>query len=278
MNPARVRAILERHGLALRRDLGQNFLIDEALARRLVEEAGVEASDTVFEIGTGLGALTRALAARARRVVTLEIDAGLVRALHAEALLPDGVELVHADVLRFDLAGAVRAVEGPVRVVANLPYSISGPALRRLLDLRGLVVDWSVMLQKEVAARVLAEPGTRDYGSLAVLHRLTAEVTKTRELSPGCFHPQPRVRSSFLRMRPRVPPVVAEAELEHVERVVRAAFSQRRKTIANALRDAGWSVAEVEAALAQAGIAPAERAERVPPDAFLRLARATLAP
>jgi hypothetical protein len=153
------------------------------MAARLAELAGVEAGETVIEIGAGLGTLTRALAARAARVIAIEIDAGLVRALRAERLLPDNVELLHADALSVDLAALV---SGPARLVGNLPYSVASPLLRRLLDLRGVLTDWSVMLQREVAARVLAREGSRDYGSLAVLHALTARVEKRAELAPGC--------------------------------------------------------------------------------------------
>jgi 16S rRNA (adenine1518-N6/adenine1519-N6)-dimethyltransferase len=272
-----VRRLLERHGLALRRDLGQNFLVDAAAAERLVLGAGVEPGDRVIEIGTGLGALTRALAARGARVWTLEVDAGLVRALRAEALLPDSVELIHADVLEADLEELARRAGAPLRVVANLPYSISAPALRRLLDLRELLVDASVMLQKEMAARVRAAPGSRDYGSLAVLHHLCVEVRCVLELSPGSFHPRPQVRSSFLRLAPRRPPSLAEGELARVECVVRAAFSKRRKTLANALRGAGpeapWAAQDVDAVLARAGIPGGVRAEELAPEHFLHLAR-----
>jgi 16S rRNA (adenine1518-N6/adenine1519-N6)-dimethyltransferase len=164
-----------------------------------------------------------------------------------------------------------------VRVVANLPYSISAPLLRRLLDLRARLADWSVMLQREVAARLLAPPGTRDYGSLAVLHRLCVELGKELVLAPGCFFPVPRVRSTFVRMRPRRDAPGAE-ELAELERVVRAAFAQRRKTLVNSLRGAplaGLPSAEVlDAVLAAVGIPPRARAESVPPERFLALSRA----
>ena len=277
MSARDVRAFLARHELLARRDLGQNFLCDEGLAARLVERAGVEPDDTVIEIGTGLGILTRALAARARRVVTIEVDAGIVRALRAERALPESVLLVHADALRFDFEALLADCAPPVRLVANLPYSISAPLLRRVLDLRARLSDWSVMLQREVAARLLAAPGGRDYGSLAVLHRLCVELGKELALAPGCFFPVPRVRSTFVRMRP-LPDGPAGAELAEVERVVRAAFAQRRKTLVNSLRGAPLeglpAAAELDAVLARLGIAPGARAESLPPDRFLALARA----
>jgi 16S rRNA (adenine1518-N6/adenine1519-N6)-dimethyltransferase len=278
MRASDIRAFLERHRLLARRDLGQNFLCDEGLAARLVSLAGVEPGDSVVEIGTGLGLLTRALAARAHRVVTLEVDAGLVRALLAEGCLPANVELLHCDVLRSDLADLVAGCEAPVRLVANLPYSISGPVLRRLLDLRGSLVDWSVMLQREVAERLLAGPGSRSYGSLTVLHRLMVEVGKALTLEPQCFFPVPKVRSSFLRMRPLAKSLLVPEELSWVERVVRAAFAQRRKTLVNALRGGALEpVPDAEAVvrvLDGLGIDRRARAESLDAERLLAVARA----
>jgi 16S rRNA (adenine1518-N6/adenine1519-N6)-dimethyltransferase len=277
MGAGDVRAFLERHDLLAQRGLGQNFLCDDGLAARLVTLAGVEAGDAVVEVGTGLGILTRALAARARWVVTLELDAGLVAALRRDDALPDNVELRHADVLREDLRALVVACGSPVRLVANLPYSVSAPALRRLLDLRDLLVDWSVMLQREVAVRLLAPPGSRAYGSLGVLHRLALEMSRELELGPGCFHPAPRVRSAFLRLRPRAAALLAPDELLWVERVVRAAFAQRRKTLANSLRGAlepAPDPAAVVRLLEELGLDPRARAESLDPEQLLALARA----
>jgi len=276
VSPGEVRAFLERHGLRASRTLGQNFLVDLSLAERLAMLAGVEGGDTVIEIGTGLGALTTALAGRARRVLTLEVDAGLVRALRADDRLPDNVTLIHADALRFDFAGALEPIEGPVRLVTNLPYSISGPALRRVLDLRDALTDWSVMLQREVAQRLLAQPGSKSYGSLSVLHQLVATVEAKMDLSPRCFHPVPKVRSLFLRVVPLDHPSLRTEELPHLERVVRAAFGNRRKTLANALASLGPAVPRevIEDALDRAGIDRRARAESVAAEAFLSLARA----
>ncbi len=271
MNAAEIRLLLDRHGLALSRDRGQNFLVDQGLAQTLVSHAGVKPGDAVIEIGTGLGILTRALADAGARVVSIEVDAGLVRVLEREGLLPESVRLVHADALKVDLAAEVAALDGPVRVVANLPYSVSGPLLRRLLDLWPLLRDWSVMLQRDVALRLLASPGSKTYSSLSVLHQLCVDVERTREIAPGSFHPRPQVRSSFLRMQPRSD-ALPVAELAAVERVVRAAFSARRKTLANALR--GGGLPEAVAVLSEVGVDPGARAESLPPAAFVEIARA----
>jgi len=272
VSASQTRAFLEKHGLAARRDLGQNFLVDAEIARRLVTLAGVEAGQGVVEIGTGLGILTRALAERGARVWSVEIDAGLVRALRADALLPADVTLIHADALELDLGALVREAGPDAKLVANLPYSISAPLLRRLLDLRDELVDWSVMLQRDVAMRLLAEPDTRNYGSLAVLHRLTVALERGMDLSPRCFFPVPRVRSTFVRMRPLRDTGLDREALARLEGVVRAAFGQRRKTLANALRAGG--IEEAGPAIARIGRLPTVRAEQLAPQEFLALARA----
>jgi 16S rRNA (adenine1518-N6/adenine1519-N6)-dimethyltransferase len=274
-----VRALLARHGLAPNRDLGQNFLVDETVAERLVALSGVDPGDTVIEIGSGLGVMTRALAARAERVVTIEVDAGLVRALEGEGALPDHVTVVHADALALDLSALARELGPRVRLVGNLPYAISSPLLRRLLDARAHLLGWSVMLQRELAERLVAVPGSRDYGSLTVLHALCVRVGKVMDLRPGCFYPAPKVRSTFLDVRPRPGEDPDAPALARVERVVRAAFGNRRKTLANALRaglGADFEGPRIEAALEAAKLAPGLRAERVPPEAFVALADALL--
>lgn len=285
MSVARVRDVLERHGLALSRDRGQNFLVDESLAARLARLSGASAGDAVIEVGTGLGILTRALAQTGARVVTIEIDAGVVRALRAEALLPGSVRLVHADALDLDwdalvdeasasaTAPASTPGRGAVRVVANLPYSAATPLLRRWLDLRHRLADWSVMVQREMAARLTAATGEPDYGSLAVLHHLCVRMRRETDVHPRAFYPAPRVHSTFLRVTPMGDDGLRPGELARVERVVRAGFGTRRKTLANALRTAGLGQGAAEA-LSRAGLDPRARAETVPPEGWLALARA----
>jgi 16S rRNA (adenine1518-N6/adenine1519-N6)-dimethyltransferase len=284
VNPSELRAVLERHGLRLSRDLGQNFLTGTDIAEELARRAGASEGDFVIEVGTGLGVLTRALAVRAARVRTVEVDSGLVRALQEDALLPDNVELVHADARRIDWESWVRDAGQPVRVIANLPYSVATPLLRTLLDLREGLEDWSVMIQAEVAQRLVADTGTRDYGSLTVLHRLVADVDTVMKLAPGHFFPKPKVDSSFVRVWPRSNSPVGPGELEKVERVARAAFSQRRKRVTNGLSriaERTWpdrvkadQRGALEGLLTRAGIDPGLRPERVEPEQWLALARA----
>jgi 16S rRNA (adenine1518-N6/adenine1519-N6)-dimethyltransferase len=174
-----------------------------------------------------------------------------------------------------DLAGLARGFDGPVRLVSNLPYSISGPLLRRLLDLRELLEDWSVMLQREVGQRLLAPPGGRSYGSLTVLHGLVARSERLMELSPRGFFPTPRVDSTFIRVVPLAQQLLAPGELPAVERVVRAAFGNRRKTLVNALGAAKLAPPErLRGALEALGIDPRARGETLTPPQFLALTRA----
>ncbi len=278
MSVSAVREFLARHGLTPNRDLGQNFLVDEQLVEKLVTSVGVGESDVVIEIGTGLGILTRSLAKRAQKVITLEIDAGLVRALRAEDALPSNVELLHADALAFDFEALLARVskQGPVRIVANLPYSVSSPLLRRFLDLREKLVDWTVMLQSEVAERLIAEPNSRDYGSLTVLHQICVTTERMLDVPPPCFYPVPKIHSKVLRMTPRAEVHLAAGGLEEVERVVRAAFGQRRKMLPKALANGlGTRVSgeQILHALAEVGIERTLRAEAVSSEKFLALAR-----
>ena len=271
-------ALLRRRGLHLSRDLGQNFLTSDSVADRIAAAAGVKEGDTVIEVGVGLGALSRALVRRGARVVGIEIDSGLVRALEEEALLPDAVELIHADALELDWHALLDRLPAPVRVVANLPYSAATPMLRRLIDLRDRLVDWSVMVQRELALRIVSGPGSSDYGSLAVLHRLTVDVDRVLDLSPAEFFPRPKVDSSFVRVWPRPTRLVEDDELPQVERVVRTAFSKRRKTILNCLRGGGlgdgFDRDRIESALRACDVDPQVRAEALSPEKLLEVARA----
>jgi len=293
---AAARAFLQRNGLAPHRDRGQNFLHDDALAEKLVRVAGVGEGDSVVEVGTGLGILTRALAARAEQVVSVEIDAGLVRALRAEQVLPERVRLIHADALQIDWEPLLRELPAPVRIVANLPYSAATPLLRKFLDLAPHLRGWAVMVQKELAVRLRAAPGSRGFGSFSVLHRLVADVQESLEVHPRCFYPVPRVTSTFLRLAPlsakplapgelaAVEPLapgelaavepLAPGELAGVERVVRAAFAHRRKTLANSLgREGVLAPARVQQALREEGLDARSRAENLTPGAWLKLTR-----
>jgi 16S rRNA (adenine1518-N6/adenine1519-N6)-dimethyltransferase len=234
-----------------------------------VELAGVGPDDAVIEVGPGLGQLTRPLARAARRVVALEVDRGIVRLLQ-EAELPPNVEIRHQDALQADLRAIALGLGGSVLLVGNLPYSIAGRLLGKVLEPNSPFRRMGLMLQAEVADRVLAEPGTRDYGPLAVFARLWARATRMLDLGPEAFEPRPRVRSTFVVVQPVLdPPRVADPEL--LREVVRCGFQQRRKTLRGALRT---RFPGVEAALREADIDPVRRAETLSEREVARLANA----
>ncbi len=264
-----LRQRLARRGLAPARSRGQNFLRSEATARKLVELVGVTPEDAAVEIGPGTGQLTRPLVAVARRTVAIEVDRGLVQLL-AESDLADRVELRHEDVLDSDLGGIVRELGPPVVLLGNLPYSISGRLLGALLSPNNPFRRWGFMLQREVADRVLAGPGTPEYGTLSIWARLFSEPRRVLDLGPDEFEPRPRVRSTFLVFDPRADRPRVD-DMSMLRRTVRAAFGQRRKTLRRALRRVS---ADPLPALESAGIDPLRRGETLDEEEFLRLANA----
>jgi 16S rRNA (adenine1518-N6/adenine1519-N6)-dimethyltransferase len=264
-----------------RRALGQHFLIDPAVASRIVEAVGATAADVVCEIGAGPGTLTWALAARVGRLVALEIDPALQARLAAAARTwPDAarVEILVADARAFayeDLRALRPAPAGRVLVVGNLPYSVSKPILGRLFAARATLDAAILMLQREVAERITAPPGGREYGALSVFWQRWADVTQLEVVPPDAFRPPPAVESAVIRVGFRTIPRIAVADEAMFTRVVRAAFGQRRKTLGNALRGGGLGSPErLAAALAEAAIDGGRRAETLALEEFARLADA----
>jgi len=259
-----------------RKRFGQHFL-EAAWVAKLIDALHATGSDTFLEIGPGRGALTIPLSRRAGKVIAVEIDRDLAALLTERQLL--NVRVISADFLDFDLADALRDEPHPLRVVGNLPYNVSSPILFKLLDAADdgrLLSDAMLMLQKEVADRLVARPGSKAYGALAIQVALTADVEHLLTLPPGAFRPPPKVTSAVIRLRFRGPAVdVGDRHL--FERVVRGIFLQRRKTIANALRPVtdslGLSAAQV---LEQARVDGSKRPEMLSLDEIARLSRAVL--
>lgn len=267
--PKAVKAILAEHGLRVKKSLGQNFLIDPRFIDRIVAAAAVAPGDKVLEIGPGIGGLTESLLAAGGLVVAVEVDRELVAVL-AQTLAPwgDQVQIVHADALKTDLAALLQGSTNR-KAVANLPYYITTPLILRLLERElGLSVI-VVMVQREVADRMLAAPGGKDFGAFSVAVQYRAEVELVMHVPRTVFFPAPQVDSAVLRLTPRPFPVTPRDEAVFV-RVVRAAFNQRRKTIRKALQ-AIFPPSAVDAALAQADIDGALRAEALSIAAFVRL-------
>lgn len=259
-----------------RKRFGQHFL-EPAWVARLIASLHASPDDTFLEIGPGRGALTRPLAPLVRRLIAVEIDRDLAQRLAAE--LPDHVRIVDGDFLDVDLNDLLRDEAKPVRVVGNLPYNVSSPILFTLLhaaDDGRRFADATLMLQKEVADRLVAKPGGSDYGVLAVQVALLADVERVLTLPPGAFRPPPKVTSAVVRLRFH-PPSADPGNRGTFERIVRGVFLQRRKTLANALKPVAHTLgADAAEMIDQAGLDAGRRPETLTVEEFARLSRAVL--
>jgi len=255
--------------------LGQNFLVDAQAAQRIVASLGELAGRTVVEIGPGRGAITGALAARAGHVVAIELDRELTAALRNRFELPGAGDLtiVEQDVLHFDFGVLAERAGERLRVVGNLPYYITSPILLKLAASHAALERAVLMVQREVADRVTAVPGGRDYGLLTVTVQMYGRVEQLLTLPPSAFAPPPKVHSTVFRwwFAPRFAEL--DVEEEGFLRFLRQAFAQKRKTLANNLRAAGVAPALTSAAMAEAGIDAQARAETVPVEALAALWR-----
>jgi 16S rRNA (adenine1518-N6/adenine1519-N6)-dimethyltransferase len=265
------RRALADAGLRPRKRWGQHFLADPGVVARIVETAAVGPETTVLEIGPGLGALTDALAARAGRLHVIEIDRGLGARLAGRYRDLPHVRVTVGDVLELPLADLVAE---PATVVANLPYNITTPVLFRLLDLRERFPRAVVMVQREVAERLAATPGSRAWGVLPALVQTFATVRLAFGVSRRSFVPPPRVESAVIDVRFAAGPRVDVGDLDTYRAVVRAAFGRRRKTLRNALAVLDVGAARLAAGFARAAVAPDARAETLTTADFARLARA----
>jgi 16S rRNA (adenine1518-N6/adenine1519-N6)-dimethyltransferase len=267
-----LRDVIRRHGLAARKSLGQNFLLDLNLTARIARAAGPLDGVTVVEVGPGPGGLTRALLALGtRRIVAIERDTRAIAALEEIAeRYPSRLTVVEADALRFDVAPYLDG--DPARVVANLPYNIATALLVAWLTIEPWPPWYDslvLMFQREVAERLVAPPGSKSYGRLAVLAQWRTEARILFDIAPSAFVPPPKVVSSLVRLVPRTAPLACD--LQALERVTAAAFGQRRKMLRQSLRSLDR---DCERLLAAAGIDPTLRAEDVPVEGFVALSRA----
>lgn len=275
-----IRDVLGRHGFTFSKALGQNFLINPTVCPRMAEQGGARPGVGVLEIGAGVGVLTAELARRADRVVCVEIDARLLPVL-AETLAGfDNIKIINADVLQVDLPALIAEQFAGLDVVvcANLPYYITSPVVMALLEQRLPVQSVTVMVQKEAAQRLCAQPGTRGVGAVSIAVRYFSEPHMLFAVSRGSFLPSPDVDSTVIRLDIRSAPAVDAGEPAVFFKVVRAAFSMRRKTLLNCLSSGlGLSKGNTSALLARAGVPSGARAEQLSMEQFAAIARAVQA-
>lgn len=276
-DPSAIKALLARHGFTFSKSLGQNFLINPSVCPRMAEECGAAPGVGVLEVGPGIGVLTVELAKRAEKVVSVELDKRLLPVLE-ETLAPyDNVKVINDDILKVDLKKLLREEFPNMQVVvcANLPYYITSPVIMRLLEERLPIAGLTVMVQKEAAQRLCAQPGKRECGAVSVAVQYYAEPRVLFQVSRGSFLPPPNVDSSVIRLDVRPEAAIDIPNEKKFFALVKAAFGQRRKTILNAVA-AGLSVPKerIAAACDAAGIAQNARAEQMTMEQFAALSRA----
>ncbi|MDQ3646665.1 MAG: 16S rRNA (adenine(1518)-N(6)/adenine(1519)-N(6))-dimethyltransferase RsmA [Actinomycetota bacterium] len=263
----RLAELLERHEVRPKKSLGQNFVIDPNTIRKVIAIAGLSPEAHVLEIGPGAGSLTLALAQAAARVTAVEIDARLIPVLHEVLQGLDGVDIVQGDAMLMDPGSF-----GASHLVGNLPYNIAVPIVMHVLQQAPSIQELTVMTQSEVGERLAASPGSKVYGQASVMTQFYGATSVAARVSRRAFHPIPNVDSVLVRISRRSAPLPVDPVA--MSTVVRGAFSQRRKTMRNALASALGGIAAAEALIRSAGLDVASRAEEIPLDGFVSLAQA----
>jgi len=276
-SPSKTKEIIKKYGFHFRKKFGQNFLIDAGILNKIIEGSMVTKQDMVLEIGPGIGTMTQYLAEAARKVIAVEIDEQLIPILAVTLQGYDNVEVIHADILKMDIVRLVNEEnEGkPIKVVANLPYYITTPIIMGLFESRVPADNITIMVQKEVAARMKAGPGTKDYGALSLAVQYYAKPEIVVNVPCQCFMPRPNVDSTVIRLtKYKTPPIEVKDEAL-MFKMIRAAFNQRRKTLVNALSnssDIHSSKEDMLKALKLMSVSPTIRGEALTLEQFRELA------
>ena len=275
-NPQRTIEVIKKYEFCFQKKFGQNFLIDGHVLDKIIAGAGVTKDDMVLEIGPGIGTMTQYLAEAAGKVVAVEIDRNLLPILQETLADYDNVKVIHADVLSLDLEKLVQEENGgrPIKVVANLPYYITTPSIMALFEQHVPLANVTVMVQKEVAARMKSGPGSKDYGALSLAVQYYAEPYIVANVPCNCFMPRPNVDSAVIRLtRYEEPPVQVKDE-KMLFKIIRASFNQRRKTLQNGLNNSSelnFTKDQIAAAIAEAGFSPSVRGEALTLEQFAKL-------
>ena len=280
-NPQKTIEVIQKYSFYFQKKFGQNFLIDAHVLDKIIAAAEITKDDFVLEIGPGIGTMTQYLAEAAREVTAVEIDRNLIPILHETLAEYDNVTILNQDVLKTDIAAIAREKNGgrPIKVVANLPYYITTPIIMGLLESQVPVDCIAVMVQKEVAQRMQAGPGTKDYGALSLAVQYYAEPYIASNVPPNCFIPRPNVGSAVIRLtRYQEPPVKVKDE-KLLFALIRASFNQRRKTLVNGLKNSSelpYGKEELLSALEKAGLPENIRGEALTLEQFAQLADALI--
>lgn len=276
-NPKQTIEIIQKHGFMFQKKFGQNFLIDTRVLEKIVAAAGVTKDDCVLEIGPGIGTLTQYLAEAAGRVIAVEIDRNLIPILEETLAEHENVTVVNQDILKTDIKGLADVYHGgrPLKVVANLPYYITTPIVMSLLEGEDLVDSITVMVQKEVAERMMEGPGSKEYGALSLAVQYYARPEIVANVPPNCFIPRPNVGSAVIRLTKHETPPVQVKDPKKMFQLIRASFNQRRKTLPNGIGNAPelpYTREQAAAALEKMGLSPAVRGEALSLSQFAELA------
>jgi len=256
------RILLDKYNLRAKKQFGQNFLISERALRAIADATVTSDEDWIVEIGAGLGTLTAQLAERvtAGKIIALEMDPDMITVLKAELGTVDNLDIEHVDAMRYDLKMVAKWRGDSIIVCGNLPYHVASQLMFRVIDAREVVRHCVVMIQKEMADRIVAKPGTKEYGAIGVMLRTYADISTVIKVPAGSFLPPPKIDSTVIKLVPLAQPRTPIANEKHYSAVVHAAFGQRRKTLRNALK-ALWADQDVDAALVATKIDGMRRGE-----------------
>ena len=275
-NPQNTIEILQKYNFNFQKKFGQNFLIDEHVLDKIIRAAEITKDDYVLEIGPGIGTMTQYLACAAREVTAVEIDRALIPILEDTLKEYDNVSIINEDILKVDIAALAKEKNGgrPIKVVANLPYYITTPIIMGLFESHVPLESITVMVQKEVADRMQVGPGTKDYGALSLAVQYYAEPYIVANVPPNCFMPRPAVGSAVIRLTRHQKPPVEVMDEKLMFRLIRASFNQRRKTLANGLKNSeelNLSKEVITAAIEKLGKGSSVRGEALDLEEFARL-------
>ena len=276
VEPKNTIEVLKDTGFSFKKSLGQNFLIDESVLRKIIDAARLTKDDCVLEIGPGIGTMTEALSEAAGHVIAVELDNRLIPILRENLAGRENVTVIQGDILRIDIRKlSEEYCSGkPFKAVANLPYSVTTPALLKLLDESAPILSATLMVQKEVAERMMADPGTKAYGALSLAVQYRAEISVAANVPRNCFIPRPEVDSQVVHLQCFPEPPVRTEDPKLMFRLIRASFNERRKTLVNGLANGkiGYTKEEITRAVEALGKGEAVRGETLSLEDFARLA------